>query len=290
MMTIVRLGKAKSPLATTELIESMNDPSPNVRIQTMLTVVSSRPNKKLVDAIIAILDRNEAEMNIAAVWALGLIGDPRAIPAIRKLLKSKYPILRGRAAIALARLEDRDSVNTLFERFKTDKTVRFAYADAFGVLKIKEAIVPIIDYMAEVSDDITRQSLAYSIASIVGDENMYILVLRQIRRNLKDAREEVHYHLRKRLPGISEDPATVRELIDKALMASIKEDFLGVAASFRKIISLIPQDRLTEEAWTVINHCLPLYEDQTKRCREFIILVAHALLAGCREESKTSKY
>jgi hypothetical protein len=114
-------------------------------------------------------------------------------------------------------------------------------------------------------------------------------VLRQIRRNLKEAREEVHYHLRKRLPGISDDPKTVRELIDRALMAAMKEDYLGVASSFREIVSLIPHERLTEEAWTVINHCLPLYEDQTKRCREFIILAAHALLAGSCEESKTSK-
>jgi HEAT repeat protein/sugar phosphate permease len=280
MLAINRLGRARSPLATNELLESLKDPSLNVRIQTMISIASGRPNRKLVDALIDILRQQELGTSLAAAWALSVIGDPRAIPPIRETLKSKYPLLRARAAIALARLGDLDSIPMLLEQFNKDEQVRTGYGDALGFLKVPEAIVPIINYMAEVEHEVTRQSLAYSVASIIGDENMFLLVLRHIRKNLAETREEVHYRLRKRLPKITEDPKKVRELIDQILISSRVEDYNSQARFIGEIVNLIPENRLTPQAWTVVRHALPLYEKGVRGFRECIVLVLHALLVG----------
>jgi HEAT repeat protein len=188
--------------------------------------------------------------------------------------------LRARAAIALARLEDIDSIPILLEQFNKDKSVRAGYCDALGFLKVPEAIVPIIDYMAQLEHEVTRQSLAYSVASIIGDENMFLLLLRHIRKNLAEAREEVHYRLRKRLPKITENPKKARELIDQLLIASATQDYNSQAKFISEIINLIPEDHLTPQAWTVIRHALPLYEKGVRGFRECIVLVLHALLVG----------
>ena len=280
MLAISRLGRAQSPLATDELLESLNDPSPNVRIQAIIAIASARPNEKLVDALIEIVRRERLDMCMAAAWTLGLIGDSRAIPTLRESLQSKYTLLRGRAAISLARLNDIDSIPVLLEQFDKDEIARPAYADALGVLRCEQAIVPIINYMAQAEQEITRRSLAYSVASIVGDENMFLLVLRHIRKNLTEAREEVHYRLRKRVPKITENPKKARELIDQVLIASTGQDYNSVAGYIREIINLIPEDHLTPQAWTVIKHALPLYEKGVRGFRECIVLVLHALLVG----------
>ncbi len=290
MLAINRLGQARSPLATDELLESLKDPSLNVRIQTVISIASARPNQKLVDALIDIIRQQELGTSLAAAWAVSVIGDPRAIPPMRKMLKSKYPLLRARAAIALARLGDTDSIPTLLEHFEKDEPVRAGYGDALGVLRCQEAIVPIIDYMAQLEHETTRQSLAYSVASIIGDENMFLLVLRHIRSNLAETREEVHYRLRKRLPKITQNPKKVRELIDQILISARVEDYSSQARLIDEIVNLIPEDHLTPQAWTVIRHALPLYEKGVRGFRECIVLALHALLAGSTAAGRSRKY
>ena len=156
---------------------------------------------------------------------------------------------------------------------------------ALGFLKVQEAIVPIINYMAEAEHEITRQSLAYSVASIIGGENMFLLVLRHIRKNLAETREEVHYRLRKRLPKITENPKKVRELVDQILISSRVEDYSNQASLISEIVNLIPEDHLTPQAWTVVRHALPLYEKGVRGYRECMVLVLHALLVGSSPSS-----
>jgi len=279
MLAMRRLGKARSPLATDELVESLNDPSTNVRIQTILAITSSRPNKKLVDSLIEVVSKERPDLCTAAAWALGLIGDSRAIPILRESLDSKHSLLRSRAAIALAHLNDVDSIPMLLEKFNKDEMVKSAYADALGILRCEEAIVPIINYMSEVEDQVTRQSLAYSVASIVGNENLFLLMLREIRRNLSETREELVYYVRKKLPSMTDDPKKTREFVDKIQFYLNEQDYSNVAKTLGDIIELIPEDRLSQQAWTVIKHALPLYAKGGPEFKEFAMLTIHALLA-----------
>ncbi|MAE63986.1 MAG: hypothetical protein CMJ18_06900, partial [Phycisphaeraceae bacterium] len=118
--TVERLGQAKSPLNVEELVESLDDLSFNVRYETIISIARTRPHARLTEALIAVLDGDEPDLSIAAAWALGRIGDPRAIAPLRRQLTSGYPLLAARSGRALAQLGDRESEPLLLARLREE--------------------------------------------------------------------------------------------------------------------------------------------------------------------------
>ncbi|MFN8178773.1 MAG: HEAT repeat domain-containing protein [bacterium] len=77
-----------------------------------------------------------------AAWILGQIEDRRALRALHDALTGADPELRARAAKALGRIRDPDSVQPLLERLITDPSpfVRTAVAHSLGRLPTRETI------------------------------------------------------------------------------------------------------------------------------------------------------
>lgn len=280
LLTIKRLADAHSPLAVDELLETLKDPSVYVRVRAINSIASTRPEPRLIDALMEILRSERLETSPAAAWALGLMKDRRAIPLLREELESDYPILRAAAALSLARLNDLDSAVVLLEKFHQDKASRAAYGEALGVLRYREAIAPIIEAMSEIEDDTKRQSLAYSVATIVGNENMFLLLLRRLLKDIEEARDELMYLLQRQIPKITDEPEKVRQLIGEAIACSRTEEYSRAAQLFREAVAFIPEHRLRPEAWLVYNHALPHYASGGTGFRDFGMLAAHAILAG----------
>ncbi len=280
LLTIKRLTDAHSPLAVDELLETLRDPSVCVRVQAISSIASTQPEPRLIDALKEILRSEKLETSSSAAWTLGLMKDRSAIPLLREKLDSNYPILRAAAAISLAQLDDMDSAVVLLEKFHKDKVVRVAYGEALGILRYREAIVPMIEAMSEIEDDIKRQSLGYSVAMIVGNENVYLLLLRRMLKDIDEAKDEVQYLFQRLILKITDNPEKVRQLYVEGLAYDKAGEFGRAAQLFREAAAFIPEHRLKPGAWLVHDHALTHYASGGTGFRDFGLLATYAILAG----------
>ena len=105
-----QMGDAHSLLSSNELIEALGDPSFNVRQEAIHSIGRMPARNELVDALIEVLEDPESELNISVARALGRLGNPRAIPALRRTLSSGYRPLEANSARSLAALGDTESI------------------------------------------------------------------------------------------------------------------------------------------------------------------------------------
>jgi len=286
LLAIQRLARAKSPLAIDELLEAFNDPSSYVRTQAVIAAASSKPHRQLIEALIEMVKLERLETSVAAAWTLGRLGDKSAIEPMRKALDSRFPLLRTRAAVTLSRLGDQDSAPRILELFEQEENGRAAYGDALGVLRYKPAIIPLLDQIGMTEDELARESMAFSIATIIGNENEFLLMLRRIHKDLEDAREELHEKLRTILPKQVENPEQVVSLIDEVLIHVKENDNPEVVRKLSEVVALIPRDRLSSEAWEVIDRSLQKLGNAGTSYPVYARLVIFALLSQLKRHSR----
>jgi len=285
MLAIDRLARARSPLAVDELLEAFADPSPYVRTQAVIAAASSKPHPHLIDALTEMAKLERLETSMAAAWALGKLGAQQAIEPMRQLLNSKHALLRGRAAVVLSRLGDQDSAPQFLKLLMDDDEAEMAYADALGVLRYEPGIIPILDKIAGESDAMVRQSMAFAVATIVGRENMFLLLSRRMNKDLQDAQEEVHQRLCSVLAKISKDPERVAVMLDEALMSAREGNRKLTGQKLTEIISLLPRDALSDRAWIVLDYALSRMSNGDVDCIEYGQLVVHSLLSQLKQRS-----
>ncbi len=123
-----------------------------LEIASILDLPTGRVLEPLVEALIA----DDSEMvQAAAVDALGLLGDARAIgPLIDRLANDEQPTVREAVANSLANFEGREVLEALVEALADeDERVRSAVAQALGDLGDPAASLPLLHAL---SDDYPR--------------------------------------------------------------------------------------------------------------------------------------
>ncbi len=100
------------------LIEQLNDPDPQKRIEAAESL-GERANRKATMELCLTLSDNNPEVQLAAIKALGKIGDKRATSAFNFFLPRKTCYHREEMAEAMSRLHDRRSVPVLAKVFIT---------------------------------------------------------------------------------------------------------------------------------------------------------------------------
>ncbi|MCC7361989.1 MAG: MFS transporter [Anaerolineales bacterium] len=175
-----RLGQAKSRLIVEELLEALADPRFNVRFEAVLALARMPADARVLAALTEILAGEEPAMSVIAAWALGRVGDPRALPALQAALDAPYRSVQAHSARALGTLEDTASAAHLLERFQTqtDHGLRMAYASALGKLRVTAAVGPLLDFLRTRHDPSARRELALGLARLLGDEQYFIALWR----------------------------------------------------------------------------------------------------------------
>jgi HEAT repeat protein len=80
-----------------------------------------------------------------AADALGMLGDPAAVPALLDALKDEVDAVRGHAASALGRIGDRRATDALIAMLgDSDVWLRWAAAEGLGYLGDPAAAIPIL--------------------------------------------------------------------------------------------------------------------------------------------------
>ena len=123
-----------------------------LEIASILDLPTGRVLEPLVEALIA----DDSEMvQAAAIDALGLLGDARAIgPLIDRLANDEQPTVREAVANSLANFEGREVLEALVEALADeDERVRGAVAEALGDLGDPAAFPPLLHAL---SDDYPR--------------------------------------------------------------------------------------------------------------------------------------
>jgi MFS family permease len=273
-----RLGQAKSQLAVDELLEALEDPRFNVRFEAIVSIARMPADERLINALVEILEGSELALTVVAAWALGRLGDPRAIEPLRRSLHSSYRSVRAHSARALGALGDRESAPLLLERLESeeDKGLQMAYASALGNLQWVEGIPKLLRLLAQTQNPGARLELALTLARIIGGEHTFVSLLRQVRSDPGTATAQALNTYRRRN----------EKKLDKGVLSQILacEDALArgeIDHGCRLLGELIPElplQSMSRPRAEILQECGTQLAASGADHTEYILLAIHALI------------
>ena len=178
-----RLGMTRSPLTVEELINSLNDPRFYVRFEAMVSMTRHSANDRLMEALIEEMEGPDPALSVIAAWALGRIGNKKALPALQNaFLTSKYRSVKAHAARALGTLQDWDSIPVLLEQVRNnpDVGIKVACASSLGKLHVIQATPDLLHILYLDSYPKSRREMGLSLARLLEAESKYIELIRKL--------------------------------------------------------------------------------------------------------------
>ena len=271
-----RLGQAHSLLTIDELLESLQDPRFFVRFEAVVSIArSDPPDPRYVEALTQILQGTELSLTVLAAWALGRIGDQQAREALREGLNSDYRSIRAHCARALGTLSDTSSIPELLERLEheTDIGLRMAYASSLGSMPAQEGIQAIMHLLREIENEGARSELALSLARIVGDEQQFIRILRQLRQETGTNASQLVFALGQKMADLRSANAELDALFHNCIDAFAREE---LDTGIDNLVAIIPQlpldDALNNNAQIVLTECQEQLDKFGATRMEYLVL------------------
>ena len=273
-----QLGQSKSLLTVEELLEGLADPRFNVRFEAILAMARVPSDARVIEALADIVKSGEPALSVVAAWALGRIGDPRAIPALRPGLESQYRSVRAHSVRALGTLRDDELGATLLERFQseTDHGLRMAYASAMGKLLIVEAVGPLLAFLRTRQETGARLELALVLTRLIGGEEHFIQIWRQARAEASTGLSQATSTLLRRadrLPILDDQAARLSQCADSFARGELDEG----AGHLRSLIEYLSLDQLAEARVAVLRECAAQLREHGAARQEYVLLALHAL-------------
>ncbi len=274
-----RMGDAKNPLSSNELIEALSDPSFSVRYEAIVSISRLPPDPQLVDALLLVLVGNEPDLSIAAAWALGKLGDKSAILPLRETLLSEFELLHAHSARALAKLGDVDSIPYFLERLRKepDSKVRLAFATALGTLRATEATGDLLALLRTIEDPILRGEIALAMSRMIGPERYFIQLWRSTRTETGTALAQFLLPLTKEL---AERKVLHGELLTLARDASARfaeDELVQATALLSVLLRKVPADVFPAHVELIIRECAERLTEFGPSRLEYVLLSLHAL-------------
>ncbi len=275
-----RLGTSKSPLTVEELLDALEDPRFNVRIEAVIAVARHRPDQRLIDALVEVLDGPEPALSTVAAWALGRMGDGRAVAPLRAAAQdSKYRSVRAHSIRSLGVLGDMETVGLALTavREESDVGLLLAYASVLGRMQASEATERLLELLAGSPSRSSRRETALAVARLVGDENHFVLLLRQCDQEAGTPMAQAVLALRKRLDKATHGAADVSAALDLCAKTLARQDLEDGIVQLAEAIDLLLAGRPASPAATILHEAaLQMRQHRTQRM-EYPILALHVL-------------
>ena len=274
-----RLGEAKSPLTVEELLEALADPRFNVRFEAILAMSRLPAEARVIEALAEIVSQAEPALSVVAAWALGRLGDRRAIEPLREGLRSQYRSVRAHSARALGTLHDEELESDLLGRFlaEQDHGLRMAYASALGKLDTQEAAPALLEFLRTRQEPGSRAELALVLARLLGDEPHFIQLWRQMRHDPGTGLSQAVSALRRRLERspLAEAASGLPACAD----AFAREDLAEGAARLSTLLGELPLGQIDTVSGAVLGECAARLNEFRAERLEYVLLALHALHA-----------
>ncbi len=277
-----RLGRTGSPLTVDELLESLSDPRFNVRYEAILSIARRAPDKRLMQALIGVLFCNEPALSTVAAWALGRIGDEKAIAPLRDGLEAEYRSVQAHCARSLGTLGDAEITPVLLQRLEdeTDIGLQLAYSSALGKLRAQEATDTMLLYLRACEEETARSELALALARVVGDEHPYIQLTRQCQEDAGTATSQAMTALKRTVSELEEDSSELLAAMDDCAVALAREDLEKGVELLCNVIRLLPKIENEKAITEILEDCADCMELFAAERMEYVILALHAMRTG----------
>ena len=278
-----RLGLAKSPLAVDELVEALQDPRFNVRFEAIISVARTPADPRLTAALIEVLQGTELALKAMSSWALGRIGDPDALPPLREELDSAYLSIRAHAARALGSLHDRTMIPELRKRLlvEENKGLQMAYASALGNMHAEEAVDDLLSLLNRTENPGARLELALSLSRIVGQEHVFVGLLRQMRADQDTTTAQALGNFRRHIERIRIfSREHLQEMIASTDAFARGQRDEGIQLMVRALRAL-PPGAITSAGAKILDECLRQLEASGTEHLEYLLLTLHVLEVSC---------
>ena len=278
-----RLGQAHSPLTVDELLTTLDDPRFNVRFEAIISIARHGPDERLIDALAKVLRQSEPALGVAAAWALGRLGDPRALDVLRDGLDSPYRSIRAHCARALGTLGDESVVPQLLEYLENEPDLqqRVAYAATLGKLRVQSAIPILLSVLAQCPDLESQQTTALSSGRIIGDEHTFIQLLSQVgSSDPGTAIAQALLNLKKGLDGLDAGEHNLMEMLDVTSETFARGELSEGVAQFQEIITVLPKEGFGEYCGIILEACQEQMGQHGAQRLDIVVLALHTIQMG----------
>lgn len=152
------LGAIPDPRSVPPLISSLRDRGPFWRIHWAAKYTLRTPGMRRFSSSLAVLEKKYSQVRVAAAYALGRIGDQRAVLPLIAALKDESPELRKAAAHALGEIGSSEAGPPLVEALKdSEENVQAKAAEALVRIADPTAIHPLIKNLVVVDPSVPRK-------------------------------------------------------------------------------------------------------------------------------------
>ena len=272
VVTTERMGQTKSLLTVDELLEALKDPRFNVRFEAIISIARMGTEPRLVDALCDILDGTEISLSVISAWALGRMGSERALPTLRNGLNSGYRSLQAHCARSLGTLADKTVAPLLLERLQKeeDKGLRIAYSSALGNMRVPEATDTLLNVLEKTDNEGARMELALAIARVVGGEQHFIRLLRNMRQDPGTTASQTLTSWRRKLDKSA--APELRAMIDDASNHFAREHIDLGAGLLGEIIQALPLEAENSVSTKVLSECARKLKEGMAARLEYVVL------------------
>jgi HEAT repeat protein/MFS-type transporter involved in bile tolerance (Atg22 family) len=281
-----QLGQTQSPLTVDELLEALADPRFYVRFEAIVSIARREPDERLVNALVEVLRGDEPALSVIAAWALGRMGDERAIEPLREGLDARYRSIRAHCVRSLGSLEDVEVAPALLERLagETDNGLKLAYASALGQLRVKDAVGDLLTLLRSRQSPDERMEIALALARIVGDEHNFIQLLRQVRREVGTAASQAVTAVKKKVGECRVSEQDLLPTLDSCAGALAQDDLEQGMAMFSGAIRLLPMQELSEACVAILDDCAEGLDMFGAGRLEYVVLALHTMHVGFSQQ------
>jgi hypothetical protein len=273
--TLRALAEAPSSLSVQELLARLRSPRFTVRTQALETLRSMPPEEAVVQALLSEVKNHAFTTAALAAEILGERRISQAIPLLRKSLQSRDFFLSGEAMVALARLEDRESLPLIREILSKSGNPRLIIhaASALEIFRDPASLPIFLARLRQKSLPFVRDELLLDLAGILGMSEwfypLYTEFLEKGSTGISLLRDQLSKAESTRIPR-----PLLEELLERLPVAN-KRFFAHLAAELLTHLNLPVGD---EDAAPRLAEAIA--DPRLARLDRFCFLVAAALLWG----------
>ncbi len=277
------MGDAHSLLSSNELIEALRDPSFSVRQEAIHSIGRMPADDELVYALIEVLEDPESELNISAARALGRIGSPKAIPALRRTLFSGYRPLEANSARSLALFDEDKSIPHFQAKLRQEPNprLRLAYVSALGKLRVAGSVEQLFDLLLQARSEVSRGEIGLAIARIVGNEKYYLQHWRSLHANFNTSTAQALLAFQK--PAERGGMAELAEVAEASARCFASDDITSGVASLITMLRWLSKNDLDQTLAEALRRCIDGLQEFGDSRKEYILLSLHTLDTGFKQ-------